>query len=118
MTNVVDRVFKVYVVASGPYYNLLLYIATTIPTGRCIADASFNSGIYGGLGPIFLSAETLVTPKIMGAGGTSAGTAFWAVLTAIASQYGRHSIGYINPQLYQNRNLFYAAEVFHDITKR
>ena len=28
--------------------------ATITPTGRCTSDVSFNSGVYGGLGVIFL----------------------------------------------------------------
>jgi subtilase family serine protease len=89
---------------------------STTPTGRCIADVSFNSGVYGGLGAIFLSAASPKAPKMTVVGGTSAGSPFWAALTAIANQYTKHSLGYLNPQLYLNRNSLYKLGAFHDIT--
>jgi subtilase family serine protease len=86
------------------------------PTGRCTSDVSFNSGVYGGLGLIFLSAESPGSPVATVAGGTSLGAPFWAALTAIACQYSGHSLGYINPQLYANRDSYYKTGAFHDIT--
>jgi subtilase family serine protease len=90
---------------------------TTIkPTGRCTSDVSFNSGVYGGLGLVFLSSASPGNPISAIAGGTSLGAPFWAALTAIACQYTGHSLGYINPQLYANRDTYYKAGAFHDIT--
>ena len=88
----------------------------TKPTGRCVADVSFNSGVYGGLGPIFLSAASPGAPTITVVGGTSAGPPFWAALTAIACQAEHHNIGYLNPTLYASRASYYSAGAFHDIT--
>jgi subtilase family serine protease len=89
---------------------------TTIkPAGRCTSDVSFNSGVYGGLGAIFLSAASPGSPKPAIIGGTSAGAPFWAALTAIACQYNHHSLGFINPQLYANKDSYYKAGAFHDI---
>ena len=89
---------------------------TTInPTGRCTSDVSFNSGVYGGLGPIFLSAASPGSPIATIVGGTSAGSPFWAALTAIASQYAGHSLGYINPELYAHMDYLYKTSAMHDI---
>jgi subtilase family serine protease len=87
---------------------------STIPTGRCVADVSFNSGVYGGLGAIFLSAASPSAPTLNVIGGTSAGSPFWAALTAIACQYAGHSLGCLNPQLYAAKN-YYKTGAFHDI---
>lgn len=89
--------------------------ASIAPTGRCTSDVSFNSGVYGGLGVIFLSAASPGSPILTVIGGTSAGAPFWAALTAIASQYSGHSLGYLNPQLYAQRDLLYKAGAIHDI---
>jgi subtilase family serine protease len=89
---------------------------TVKPTGRCIADVSFDSGVYGGLGAIFLSASSPGTPIMTVVGGTSSGSPFWAALTAIANQYSKHNVGFINPELYQYKNANYQAGAFHDVT--
>ena len=85
------------------------------PTGRCTSDVSFNSGVYGGLGVVFLSAGSPGSPILTIIGGTSAGSPFWAALTAIASQYLGHSLGFINPELYAHREYLYKAGAIHDI---
>jgi subtilase family serine protease len=93
---------------------------TTIPaTMRCISDVSFDSGVYGGLGAVPWSVLTPGSPIYYIIGGTSAGSPFWSALTAIASQYAGHSLGYINPSLYAfyfGRSA-YISGAFHDITK-
>jgi subtilase family serine protease len=86
-----------------------------IPTGRCTSDVSFNSGVYGGLGVIFLSAASPGSPILTIIGGTSAGSPFWAALTAIASQYAGHSLGYLNPELYAHKASLYKTGAIHDI---
>jgi subtilase family serine protease len=86
------------------------------PTMRCVSDVSFDSGVYGGLGRCPWSAATPGTYIFYIIGGTSAGSPFWAALTAIADQYVHHSLGYINPMLYTNRATFYRTGAFHDIT--
>jgi len=87
------------------------------PTMRCVSDVSFDSGVYGGLGAVPWSAATPGSPIYYIVGGTSAGSPFWAALTAIADQYVHHSLGYLNPLLYANMGIFYSTGAFHDITK-
>jgi subtilase family serine protease len=85
------------------------------PWGRCTSDVSFDSGVYGGLGAVPYTAS----PDYAGyyiIGGTSAGSPFWAALTAIACQYAHHNLGYINPMLYAFKNFLYCSKAIHDIT--
>ena len=89
---------------------------TVKPSGRCIADVAFDSGVYGGLGAIFLSASSPGNPTMTVVGGTSAGSPFWAALLAIANQKSRHDLGFINDDLYKNKNTNYKAGAFHDVT--
>jgi subtilase family serine protease len=85
------------------------------PTGRCTSDVSFDSGVYGGLGAVaYTASEEYAGYYIIG--GTSAGSPFWAALTAIGCQYAHHNLGYINPMLYMFKNFLYHAKAFHDIT--
>lgn len=48
--------------------------------------------------------------------GTSAGSPLWSGLTAIANQMAGHSLGYLNPLLYQVAAGANYARDFHDIT--
>lgn len=85
------------------------------PTGRCTSDVSFDSGVYGGVGPLPWSAYG--GPAISYIfGGTSVGSPCWAALTAIANQRVRHNVGYINPILYAFKTTLYNTGAFHDIT--
>jgi subtilase family serine protease len=86
------------------------------PTMRCDSDVSYDSGVYGGLGAVPWSAATPGSPIYYIVGGTSAGSPFWAALTAITDQYLGHSIGYLNPLLYESRAFFYSTGAIHDIT--
>jgi subtilase family serine protease len=86
------------------------------PTMRCDSDVSFDSGVYGGLARCPWSAASPGTYIYYIIGGTSAGSPFWAALTAITDQYLCRSIGYLNPLLYMNRAIFYRTGAFHDIT--
>jgi subtilase family serine protease len=82
------------------------------PTGRCTSDVSFDSGVYGGLGRVPWSALGYTINYIVG--GTSAGSPFWAALTAIANQVTTWDTS--TPPLYGNKASLYAAGAFHDIT--
>jgi subtilase family serine protease len=86
------------------------------PTMRCTSDVSFDSGVYGGIGPIPWSADAAGITYTYIFGGTSCGSPFWAALTAIANQKVGHRIGYINPLLYADKTTFYSNGAFHDIT--
>lgn len=49
-------------------------------------------------------------------GGTSEGSPQWAGIIAIADQMAGHSLGFLNPALYQLGNSNKAANSYHDIT--
>lgn len=85
------------------------------PTMRCVSDVSYDSGVYGGLARCPWSAGHPGTYTYYIIGGTSAGSPFWAALTAIIDQRNGHSIGYINPLFYLDRDTFYSTGAFHDI---
>jgi subtilase family serine protease len=87
------------------------------PTMRCTSDVSFDSGVYGGIGPIPWSADAAGLTYAYIFGGTSCGSPFWAALTAIANQRVGHNIGFISPILYAAKNIFYITGAFHDITE-
>ena len=89
---------------------------TVKPSGRCIADVAFDSGVYGGLGAIFLSASSPSNPTMTVVGGTSAGSPFWAGLIAMANQHSKHNLGFINDELYEDKRANYNAGAFHDVT--
>jgi len=91
--------------------------AAITPTGRCTSDVSFDSGVYGGLGAIPYTAYLPYAGYYI-IGGTSAGSPFWAALTAIACQAAGHNLGYINPSLYAFYfgGTAYSSGAFHDIT--
>ena len=84
------------------------------PTMRCASDVSFDSGVYGGIGPIPWS--VLGTGAAYIFGGTSCGSPFWAALTAIANQKVGHNVGFISPILYLDKTTLYSKGAFHDIT--
>ena len=46
---------------------------------------------------------------------TCAGSIFWAALIAIASQYGGHNLGSINPELYPQKDYLFNTVAIHDI---
>jgi|SRR5271157_3228125 len=83
------------------------------PTGRCTSDVSFDSGVYGGIGPIPWS--VLGTGPAYIFGGTSCGSPFWAALTAIANQKVGHNVGFFSPLLYLDKTTLYSNGAFHDI---
>lgn len=81
---------------------------------RGIPDIAYNADIASGV----LIYETF-DPAGAGwlpIGGTSAGSPQWAALTAVADQMAGHSLGYLNPTLYQLGQGPRAAADFHDIT--
>jgi subtilase family serine protease len=84
---------------------------------RAVPDIAYNGGINNGvlayLGPDVLG------PARAGFyifGGTSSGSPQWAALTAIGAQIAHHSLGNINPALYDIGHSEKASQYFHDVT--
>ncbi len=98
-------------VFSAPSYQS----AATGQAMRSTADVSYNASVYtavlvylGFLGP---------NSGFYFFGGTSEGAPQWAAITALADQAAGHSLGFLNPRLYQiaQNPTEYAAD-FHDVT--
>jgi subtilase family serine protease len=53
---------------------------------------------------------------ISGHGGTSASAPAWAGIIALADQYAKHHLGFVNPAIYQIAGRSQYHEAFHDIT--
>jgi subtilase family serine protease len=83
---------------------------------RAVPDVSYNGGINNGV-------IAYLGPEALGAsagfyifGGTSAGSPQWAGLTAIGAQIAHHSLGLLNPALYDIGHSSKAGNYFHDVT--
>lgn len=77
---------------------------------RGIPDVAYNGDPMTSI-PIYLG--FMSSPGYYLFGGTSAGAPQWAGLIAIADQIAGHSLGFINPELYQ---IVDSGIAFHDIT--
>jgi subtilase family serine protease len=75
---------------------------------RTVPDVSYNASVTGGVIVVWGG-------DLYGFGGTSAGTAQWAGLVAIADQIGHGRIGAINKPLYQVGRGFLSRLFFHDV---
>jgi len=53
---------------------------------------------------------------LIGAGGTSAAAPLWAAVIALADQYARRDLGFVNPALYRIGHSAYYRQAFHDVT--
>jgi subtilase family serine protease len=76
---------------------------------RGVPDVSSSADVHIGLGAYAFG-------QLFVANGTSAGSPLWSALTTIANQMASHSLGYLNPALYQIAASGHAAADFHDIT--
>jgi subtilase family serine protease len=54
---------------------------------------------------------------VQGHGGTSASAPIWAALIALAGQYAGHSLGLVNPAIYQIGRSPGYRQAFHDVTQ-
>ncbi|HUN31425.1 MAG TPA: S53 family peptidase [Trebonia sp.] len=55
-------------------------------------------------------------PLLIGAGGTSVAAPLWAAVIALADQYARRDLGFVNPALYQIGRSTHYHQAFHDVT--
>jgi len=53
---------------------------------------------------------------ISGHGGTSAAAPTWAAIIALADQYAKRHVGFVNPAIYQIARSSHYHQAFHDIT--
>jgi subtilase family serine protease len=82
-------------------------------TGRGVPDVAADASPFTGTaGASVHSGMEFIGPS----SGTSSGAPFWAAIVALADQYARHALGFINPAVYRiGRGPAY-HRAFHDIT--
>jgi len=104
------------------YFKEPGYQSSTLPKAdqkilkgyRAIPDISYNADPYTSI-LVYLS----FIPGKAGyyaIGGTSEGSPQWAGIVAIANQYARHALGFLNPALYKLGTSSEYRGSFHDIT--
>jgi subtilase family serine protease len=84
-----------------------------ISTMRGVPDVAGDANQQGGL-PIVLAGDS--QSAINTAPGTSAATALWAGLMALADQNAHHDLGFVNRTLYRIARSPRYHQAFHDIT--
>jgi subtilase family serine protease len=84
---------------------------------RGVPDVAYGADSHTGFLAVW--SPTVAPPKTVGillVGGTSAGTAQWAGIVALADQMGGRRLGSINKRLYQIGKSDQYSSAFHDIT--
>jgi subtilase family serine protease len=81
---------------------------------RGIPDVAADGDPVTGIAVITSNASGGYT--ISGHGGTSASAPIWAGIIALADQYARRHLGFVNPAIYQIARSFAYHQAFHDIT--
>ena len=82
-------------------------------TGRGVPDVAGDANEQGGI-PIILAG--LSQSGISSASGTSASTALWAGLMALADQDAHHGLGFVDPAIYRIARGARYHQAFHDVT--
>jgi subtilase family serine protease len=99
-----------HVFARPAYQNGVPASEATRGVPDVAGDAAFNTGMalaIGSPGSYFLS----------GATGTSAATPLWAGIIALADQFARQPLGFVNPAIYQIARSRAYSVAFHDVTR-
>ncbi len=84
-----------------------------ISTRRGVPDVAGDANQLGGL-PIVMADDS--QSAINTSPGTSAATALWAGLMALADQDAHHGLGFVNPSLYRIARSPSYHKAFHDVT--
>jgi subtilase family serine protease len=84
-----------------------------ISTMRGVPDVAGDANQLGGL-PVIFAGDS--QSSVNTAPGTSAATALWAGLMALADQDAHHGLGFVNPALYRIARSAGYHQAFHDVT--
>ncbi|HEY1213499.1 MAG TPA: S53 family peptidase [Bryobacteraceae bacterium] len=99
---------------SAPFYQ-----TSTSSPSRSVPDVAYNAATDGGV-LVYYSAEGPSTAGFYVLGGTSAGSAQWAGIFALANQVRAQAdkgpLGFANPALYSIAQFGSYSAAFHDIT--
>jgi subtilase family serine protease len=80
---------------------------------RGVPDVAGDADAQDGAPTVYVSGST---PWIAPASGTEAAAPLWAALVALADQYARHDLGFVNPAIYRIARSSSYHQAFHDIT--
>ena len=83
-----------------------------ISTMRGVPDVAGDANELGGLPVVLAEGQSSVNT----APGTSAATALWAGLMALADQDAHHDLGFVNPAIYRIGRIGRYHQAFHDVT--
>jgi subtilase family serine protease len=83
-------------------------------TARGVPDVSADANGHTGMALVISNGSGGYT--VSDSGGTSAATPFWAGVIALADQYARHDLGFVNPALYGIASTAWYRTAFHDVT--
>jgi subtilase family serine protease len=81
---------------------------------RGVPDVSADANGHTGMALVISNGSGGYT--IRDSGGTSAATPLWAGVVALADQYGRHDLGFVNPALYRIASTALYRAALHDVT--
>jgi subtilase family serine protease len=84
-----------------------------IGASRGVPDVSADASDRTGVAVVFSNGTS---DTVQSHGGTSASAPIWAALIALADQYARRHLGFINPAIYQIARSSHYHQAFHDIT--
>ena len=84
-----------------------------IPARRGVPDVAGDADQQGGIPVVFAGVSK---SGISSASGTSAASALWAGLMALADQDAHHGLGFVNPAIYRIARSPSYHKAFHDIT--
>jgi subtilase family serine protease len=84
-----------------------------IGAARGVPDVSADASDRTGVAVVFSNGTR---DTVQSHGGTSASAPIWAALIALADQYARRHLGFVNPAIYQIAHSARYHEAFHDIT--
>jgi len=84
-----------------------------IPTMRGVPDVAGDAYQSSGVSIVtVIGGQSGISP----ASGTSASASLWAGLMALADQYARHDLGFVNPAIYRIARSSSYHQAFHDVT--
>jgi subtilase family serine protease len=81
---------------------------------RGVPDVAADANPHTGFPVVTSDASGSYT--ISGHGGTSAAAPTWAAIIALADQYAKRHVGFVNPAIYQIARSSHYHQAFHDIT--
>jgi subtilase family serine protease len=84
-----------------------------IGAARGVPDVSADASDRTGVAVVFSNGTR---DTVQSHGGTSASAPIWAALIALADQYARRHLGFVNPAIYQIARSARYHQAFHDIT--